>query len=61
MSEVKQPENGMFPNWTSPGMLEPIWDWRESHDARISNLLETGFQSDLTLYLGSDGVKVCSD
>ncbi|XP_035716062.1 kelch-like protein 24 [Folsomia candida] len=43
---------------TSPRLVESAWDWRVSHDDRILNLLETGFQSDLTLHLGAEGVKV---
>ncbi|XP_035716037.1 kelch-like protein 41 isoform X2 [Folsomia candida] len=45
-------------NNTSQGMLQPTWEWTRSHDDRILSLLETGFQSDLTLHLGSEGLKV---
>lgn len=46
-------------NNTSQGMMQPTWEFTRTHDDRILSLLETGFQSDLTLQLGSEGTKVC--
>lgn len=36
----------------------PKWEWIGSHDQRLKNMLVTGFQSDLTLVLGQEGLKV---
>lgn len=43
------------------GMLQPLWQWTGSHDDRLLNLLETGFQNDLTVTILPEGLKVSSN
>ncbi|XP_035715964.1 BTB/POZ domain-containing protein 2-like [Folsomia candida] len=40
------------------GMLQPLWQWTGSHDDRLLNLLETGFQNDLTVTILPEGLKI---